>query len=840
MSVGHTGADGTGSRQRVIIGAFFAVAAALLLYPREAAGVEAAGDSAAVAKKQHEITVEAQGLQKKGDFRAALEKVNEAAALSPAGLEPRITRAGILMALERYQDALEDWSVVVAKMEPGSTQTYRLFQYRGLCRLKLGDLPGARADALEAKRLAPKTSDPKELEAIHELVDASTMAQASASPNPADSPASSKNDKSPFATKKQEDLAHEAITLQEKGDLPAALKKANEAVDSFPSAAGPHLARALILMTLERYEDALDDWLIVKTKMEPDEPNAYRLYLNTAQCRWRLGDNAGAEADALEAKRLAPKSANLKELEAIEDLLDASAMAQVFGGPDRKPDSGPDHPIDIDSPEGKTILKKQSELTAEATTLRDKGDFPTALKKANDAVALFGLTANSLLVRATIFMHLGRYKDALEDWDYVIDPLLDLGDVSNADAADHFLYYNRGLCRLKLGDKVGARADALRAKLAAPESIKPDEWKDMAIMLGSPTPLGARWWRTKTENGHQVFSVWELHADGKCAVHSQPYRADGKYKMNDTPSNQAWPGDERTLLGKVTVQGNRWQMTFAKPQIKAGGTYKISADNKTLIGTEDGIEGSFTRQLVDVLDDAPESKAQPPAPGPSPSPVAAQPDGKSPARAGEAPLDYFAWGKEVCSLGRYFFYQQTLSEKEASFARQSALLEKLHLGVSSEFEALARLSRREKLPLGSYATWTKRDQRRWDKNFVPAVAALTKTSNRLAGQTPETDFFYLLGFETYALAVALPENARNRGLRSATTRAELGKGLGAFVWLRENMPANRLTPEVASSVSGLADYKAGSGESLAQSKVDKIAALANAISDAAAAGKLLR
>lgn len=284
-------------------------------------------------------------------------------------------------------------------------------------------------------------------------------------------------------------------------------------------------------------------------------------------------------------------------------------------------------------------------------------------------------------------------------------------------------------------------------------------------------------------------------------------------------------------------------MTFTQPKGKtAEGTYELSVDNKTLIGTEDGIKGRFTRDwrgYIETINDEPEPKRA--TSNPTATPVAPGPGGVSPAASDQA-LDYFAWGKEVCSLGRSFFYQVNASEKEASLSRQRALIEKLQPGreIFANFEALATLARDETVPPGNYSAWTKLDQRRWDNKFLPAAAALETASNRFAARTPEKEYFYLLGFETYALSVALPENVRNRGLRDNVTRSELQKGLGAFVWLRDNMPANRLSPEVVASVNGLANYKAGVRESPPQAEMEKIIALAAAISDADKVGKLLR
>ncbi len=643
--------------------------------------VAGAGDTQAIAKAR-EVTSEAQALQKKGELAAALKKANEAIAILPSAFEPHIVRGGICMAMKQYKDALDDWLFVKGKMEPGNGLLYMVHFYMAECRLNLGDRAGARADALEAKRLAPASANPEKIKELAMLL------QVSALPLDAlwlsrlteegqdvysiwelhsdgtcvvhsqpfrkvgdytiDVPAKgawpkdvrthigkatfeagrwrmsltkpqAKTVEGTFElspdyqtmtvvvdgtkgrveckriaifevsskasiTQQQNDLASEAMALKEKGDLPAALKKADQAVDLLVTAIAPRIARASILMSLERYKDALADWSDAKLFMEPGDPHAFRPRLYSGHCKLKLGDAAGARAEALEAKQMAPKSIKPEDMKAIDELIGAAGRAIK------------DDPLVVkDGTVTGTIEafhKKQGELMDEAQALQKKGNLPAALKKATEAVDLLPLTLDPHIVRANILMALKRYKDALVDWSYLVEN----SEPDDEDA--YFFYFKRSDCRRLIGDRAGARADAIQTKKLAPKTLNAETMKevDRLLIMANPLPVGAYWTRIKTDGNRKVFSVWELLADGRCAVHLLPYRKDGKYQLGP-PQARAWPGYLSTWIGEATFKDGRWRMTFSDPAGKiAQGTYRLSADNKTLFGTEDGIEGGFTRQ----------------------------------------------------------------------------------------------------------------------------------------------------------------------------------------------------------------------------------------------------
>ncbi len=651
-------------------------------------------------------------------------------------------------------------------------------------------------------------------------------------------------------SKKIDRLGQEAWELRKKGDLPGALKKISEAIDSIPAGDLPHglregayTLRATVLMDLKRFKEALKDWTVLIEGIQPGDPHAYTFYKARGVCRLALSDRISAQLDASEAKRLAPKTIAPKEREDLDLFLrmtnDGIAQAAKSA-------------IDLDGPEGKALLKKQQELTDAAQALRKKGDLAGALKKVNEAVDLLSTTPDPRGLRASILMDLERYKEALQDWDYLAFDfeaakfVAELGDVDDSFVGgEYFVRSERGFCRLKLGDRKGAQADALEAKRLAPKTIDPEDVESIEVLLSEcRLPLSANWACFTNEGGRRTASIWELRPDGKCAVHAQTVRADGYYTTSTGGFGQAWTGDARTLFGEATFQDGRWRMNFTKPKSETiAGSYELSADGKKLFVTQDGVAGRVERDRVSLFVDADLPGS---APAPSATPVKSLPDEKSHAAPNQAALDYFDWGQELCSLGRYFFQQKSAEEKEVALARQAALTEKLHLGneIVSNFNALAKISRGESLPSGNYSAWAKNDQQRWDKEFLPAATALGDASNRLIAKTPEQEFFYLLGFETNVLAVALPGNVRVRGLQNAVTRSELAKGVGAFVWLRARMPPNHLSPEVAASVNSLASYKtkasASSGEPITQAEVEKIIALAAAISDARDGGNLIR
>lgn len=651
------------------------------------------------------------------------------------------------------------------------------------------------------------------------------------------------------ASKKIDRLGQEAWELRKKGDLPGALKKISEAIDSIPAGDLPHglregtyTLRATVLMDLKRFKEALKDWTVLIEGIQPGDPHAYTFYKARGVCRLALGDPVFAQRDASEAKRLAPKTIAPKEREDLELFLrmTGDGIAQAAKSA-----------IDLDGPGGEDLFKKQTELTAEAAALLGKDDLRGALEKANQAVDLWFPSSAPRFVRANILMNLDRYKEAIEDWDYLSEPDVMIADalpIADFETLAWRFRYERGTCRLKLGDRKGAQEDALEAKRLAPKTIDAEDLENIEVLRirsGPAFPLGGNWARVTTDNGHQVGAVWELHTDGKCVIHFQTLRPGGQYSGSG-PSNRAWPGDERTRFGEATFRDGRWRMTFAEPKgSTATGTYELSPDSEALLGTQDGVEGRFTRKLVTVNPDS-GSEPNPSTSNSSPSPTPPQPMVKVPAASKEALLNYFDWGKELCSLGRYSFQQKTAEEKEVALGRQAALTEKLPLGneIVSNFNALAKISRGQSLPSGNYSGWAKNDQQRWDKEIMPAALALSDASNRLIAKTPEQEFFYLLGFETTVLAVALPGNVSVRGLRNAVTRSELSKGVGAFVWLRARMPPNCLSPEVAASVNSLASYKtkvsSSGGEPMAQAEVEKIIALATAISDARDGGNLLR
>lgn len=631
--------------------------------------------------------------------------------------------------------------------------------------------------------------------------------------------------------KRPSELAREAMALKEQGDLPGALKKASEGVDLLGFAVEPRLARAAIYMELERYREALNDWSDIRLFLKPGDAHLYQVHLFRGQCRLKLGDAKGARADGLEAKSQAPKSIKPGEMKMIDELIGAAGRAT-------QDDS-------LVVKDGKVtgsieaFHKKQSELMDEAEALQKKGDLPAALKKATAAVDLLPLTMDPRVLRANLLMDLKRYRDALEDWSICVR------NTAREDEEAYFYYFKRGDCRRLMGDRAGARADALEAKQLAPKSLTQKEREEIEKLLtmSSPLPLGAMWTRVKTEGDRQVFSVWELQGDGRCAVHLLPVRKDGKYRVGG-PFGQPWPGDIMTYFGEATFAEGRWRMVFTQPPGKvAQGTYRLSDDQKTFIGTEEGIEGHFTRYWMGLGDDPepqPAAATSPPTPLPTPKPRA----GLKPATPAGRSMDYFAFGFVLTALGDHTSYQKAPVEKESKANR--ALIERLGLGseVLARFDALDQLVQAGRLPAGKLADWSTAQKRRWDQELRPAVKALKSASQSAMVGAPEGHFFHQLGSETYVLAITVPEHSRDHGLRSVGTANHLRGGLEGFVWLRDHLPPGQLSPEVEATIATLAGYLARlqdlGQEPMPQPYVEKIVTLAGTIIDAGKSGKLLR
>jgi len=895
-----------------------------LAFGADAKGAGDAASDASIFRRQRELAGEAQALKKRGELPAALRKIGEAVNLLPSAIEPQIVRAGILMEMERFKEALDGWSAVKTKMEPGSPLVYMLNLYSGECRLRLGDRAGARADLLEAKRLAPDTADAEKMKQVGTLLritllpldalwltrttedgrdvysiwelhaDGKCVVHTQPFRKPGnytiDAPTGQawpKDERAQIGlavfqngrwrmtftkpqnqtmegtyeigadlktlvvtqdgvkgpvtreriawwetqqtgdiTRRANVLAREAMGLKERGDLAAALTKATSAVELLPTALEPRIVRAAIHIDLKRYEDALGDFSFLKALTPPGDANAYRAHLFSGRCRLELGDLPGAKKEALEAKRLALKSIDPKEAKMIEELLTEADSLVVRDG-------------NVTGTVA-AFRAREAAVVAEAEALFEKGQLLSALGKINEAFALVTFSDRPRVVRAHILMGLKRYQDALADWSQLIK------DAEPDDEELYFLYFKRGDCRRLVGDRAGARADALEAKRLAPKSVTSKEREEFGklLTLSNPLPLGACWTRVKTEDDREVFSVWELFADGRCAVHSLPVRKDGKYRLGG-PFGQPWPGATRTSFGKATFQNGRWRMVFTKPPGKiAQGTYKLSADQKTFFGTEEGIDGSFTRTWAPMGVDDVLPQPDPAISNTNALPIPPKPaTGLESAAASGKPLDYFALGFVLSALGEYSFYQKAPSEKESRTNR--TLLEHLRLGseVLARFDALDKLTHANRLPSGKYSDWPARTQRLWDGELQMAAMALREKSASAVSNLPEGNFFYILGTETYTLAIGLPKDVRDLGLRNPTTIDHLRDGLKGFVWLRDNVSAS-LSPGVAASVKTLAGYMGRMddlGEApMPQADMEKIVAAAGTIIEAAKGGKLMR
>lgn len=349
MKVRHLRTRSACQRRICLTTAFVAMAGVALLC---AGPVSCGAEDKEASRKAVQLANDAAALRKKGDLPGALNKIDEAVRLAPTMDGAHVVRGAILQDLTRYPEAIAEWTLLEKMWGPNHKDAYFLHQRRGQCRLASGDRAGARADLLEAQRLVPATDSDarKEIDAFLLLADEGL-------------------DVISERLKKQARLTSEANALQKKGDLPAALKKANEAVEIMPGREEPRFARAGILMDLKQYKEAAEDWTFLAEGIGPDKEHASYIYFSRGLCRFVL-DEAGAQADALEAKRLAPKNLSPYEKEQIETLISKSAPEDHPGG----------EKVYHTGPEQEALFKKQKELTAEARTLQKKDDLPGAQK----------------------------------------------------------------------------------------------------------------------------------------------------------------------------------------------------------------------------------------------------------------------------------------------------------------------------------------------------------------------------------------------------------------------------------------------------------------------------
>lgn len=92
-------------------------------------------------------------------------------------------------------------------------------------------------------------------------------------------------------------------------------------------------------------------------------------------------------------------------------------------------------------------------------------NFAQAEQALNEALAVFPNDLGFLYHRAEMRLELGRYAEALEDYNAVIP----------AAANENYFYdalYSRGAARYKLGQQEGAEADRLQAQELSPDTLQ--------------------------------------------------------------------------------------------------------------------------------------------------------------------------------------------------------------------------------------------------------------------------------------------------------------------------------------------------------------------------------
>ena len=118
-------------------------------------------------------------------------------------------------------------------------------------------------------------------------------------------------------------LAKAAVELHRHADYDGAFQKIKEAMEILPPNPRLYHERAIILQDLGRYQEALVcfDFAVDWGKNDPD--NLYLIFADRATLRLFLKDEAGAIADAREARSLVPADADPARIKEIAAVLDA-------------------------------------------------------------------------------------------------------------------------------------------------------------------------------------------------------------------------------------------------------------------------------------------------------------------------------------------------------------------------------------------------------------------------------------------------------------------------------------------------------------------------------------
>jgi tetratricopeptide (TPR) repeat protein len=100
-----------------------------------------------------------------------------------------------------------------------------------------------------------------------------------------------------------------------------------------------------------------------------------------------------------------------------------------------------------------------------------------ALTDCNEAVRVGPANGPALNSRAFIFLRLGRFDEALADYDRALDrPLSDHIAYGFMDVRAHYALFGRGIAKLRLDDTEGGNAD-----ISAAEKMRPGVTVEFAL-----------------------------------------------------------------------------------------------------------------------------------------------------------------------------------------------------------------------------------------------------------------------------------------------------------------------------------------------------------------------
>lgn len=227
-----------------------------------------------------------------GDFQAALDDHNVLVRLLPDDPYALAGRAEVHLALQHYEDALDDLQAALALDPP---QRDSILFLRGLAYLYLGDFPAAIADFQDYTALRPE--DPAGWinlgQAQQDMGHPFAAAEAYETALLLDPTAT-------YLYSTLSELYYDIALMPETGPLMAtvylysSIEDADQALAANPADSHAHLFRGLAYMTLERNENALEDFSAA-IRLDPALEDAY---YNRGIVYTRLGDLALDDAES--------------------------------------------------------------------------------------------------------------------------------------------------------------------------------------------------------------------------------------------------------------------------------------------------------------------------------------------------------------------------------------------------------------------------------------------------------------------------------------------------------------------------------------------------------------